>query len=335
MLFSRGMKVCHWSLLNNSGMNRVAESMVAAEKALGIDSHLCNSMEGDLTKLDQYLDADIHVSHTHVQNAFRKRIKKPYKIVWVAHGTPEHVFQTAVEEGQNKGYGHADGWMLCTNWLRTADACITFWPRHQAIWKSLCDKNTEVTLVPLGVDRGFWKPVPSRGKYAGTPSLFTAENAHTIKWPLDLFLAWPWVYPHLEGNPKLHSVYLPNDMHRWFFPLVNRNGCSYASHITGQTFDNENLRNAFVSTDFYIGLVRYGDFNRVCLEAAACGSKLISYRGNQYADFWVTEGDQRIIALELRDILSGKTKPRADKLPVPDSSDTAKAMLELYTQLLK
>jgi glycosyltransferase involved in cell wall biosynthesis len=329
------MKVCHWSLFNKSGMNRVAESMVQAEKALGIDSHLCNSLEGDMAKLDAFLDADVHVSHTHLQDAFRKRIKKPYKVVWVAHGTPEHVFTTAVEEGRNKGYGHADGVMLCMNWLRTADAIVTFWPRHGAIWQSLCDKHTKVDVIPLGVDKNFWKPVPTRGKFSGSPSLFTAENSHAIKWPLDLFLMWPWVYPQLEGNPKLHAIYLPNDMHRWFFPLINRNGCSYASHVSGQVFDHDNLRNAFVSTDYYIGLVRYGDFNRVCLEAAACGAKLISYRGNPHAHYWITEGDQRAMAEELIDILSGKTPPFEKVAPVPDVAETAKAMLEIYDRILK
>lgn len=328
------MKVCHWAMLNKSGMHRVAESIVAAEKALGIDSHLCDAMTSDWATLDKYLDADIHVSHTHIQDVFRAAIKKKHKIVWVGHGTPEHVFQSAVEEGSRKSYGHADGLMLCMNWLRTADACVTFWPRHQAIWQSLCDKGREVQCVPLGVDKTFWKPIPTQGKYAGEISLFTAENCHYIKWPLDLFILWPWVYPHLTKRALLHSAYLPNDMHRWFFPLVNRNGTSYASHISPIAFSHENLRNAFVSTDYYIGLVRYGDFNRVCLEAAACGSKLISYRGNEYADFWVTEGDQRIMAAELIAILNGVTKPREKKLQVPDISETAAAMAKIYDKLL-
>jgi len=322
-------------MLNKSGMHRVAESIAQAEKAAGIDSHLCDSMEADLSKFDHLLDADIHVSHTHLQDAMRARLTKAAKIVWVAHGTPEHVFQSAVEEGTRKGYGHADGLMLCMNWLRTADAVVTFWPRHQAIWQSLCDKNTVVDCVPLGVDKSFWKPEPSRGKYAGTPSLFTAENAHYIKWPLDLFMLWPWVYPNVPGRPILHSAYLPNDMHRWFFPLVNRNGCSYAAHISPIAFSHAELKNAFISTDYYIGLVRYGDFNRVCLEAAACGSKLISYRGNEYADFWLTEGDQRVMALELISILKGETKPREKKKLVPAIEDTAAGMTAIYERLLR
>ena len=302
---------------------------MAAERAIGLDSHLVNVQETSEAVLETTVDADVHVSHTHFPEAMKRRVTRPLKIVWVGHGTPEHVFQSSVEEGLTHRYGHGDGWMLAQHWLQTADACVTFWPRHQAIWQSLCDKGRVVHCVPLGVDRAFWAPVPSRGKYAGTPSLYTGENCHYIKWPLDLFILWPWVYPHLAGNPVLHAVYLPNDQHRWFFPLVNRNGCSYGAHISSIALAHEDLRNTYVSVDYVIGLVRYGDFNRVSLEANACGAKTISYAGNLHSDFWLLEGDQRVIAKELIEILSGRVEPRP-KTPVPQMSETATAMLKVY-----
>jgi hypothetical protein len=190
-----------------------------------------------------------------------------------------------------------------------------------------------VDLVPLGLDKAFWKPGPSRGKFSGEPSLFTSENCHYIKWPLDLFLMWPWVYPQVNGNPCLHAAYLPTDQHRWFFPLINRNGASYASHVSPLAFQSEDLRNVFYSVDFVIGLVRYGDFNRLSLEANASGAKTISYRGNVYADFWLTEGDQREMTKELVSILNGQTEPRA-KETVPDIVETAIAMKAIYERIL-
>jgi hypothetical protein len=325
------MKIAHWTIRNNSGMARVAESCVASEKALGYDSILCNPQ--DASTFDAGLDADIHVSHTHFPDSMRKRVKKPLKIVWVCHGTPEHIFQGSVEEGAKKSYGHSDGWMLTQNWLRTADAIVTFWPRHQAIWQSLCDKGRAVHCIPLGVDKNFWKPLPTRGKFAGSPSVLTCENQHTIKWSLDLFMAWgPWIAPNVKGEARLHHPYLPNDMHRWFFPMVNRNGTSYWSHISPIAFDHDTLRNAFCSTDFFLGMVRYGDFNRLCLEANASGAKTISYAGNPYSDYWITEGDQRVFAAELVNILNGEVEPRKKEI-VPDVSETAKAMIEIYKNL--
>lgn len=329
------MRVAHWSIGNKSGMNRVAESLVDAEKKLGVDAVWANPQD----KETWVYDADIHVSHTHLPELvsgskdpfpFFEKKKKQTPVVWVSHGTPDHVFQNSFEQAQ-AGYGHHDGWMLVQNWLRVAHACVTFWDRHWQIWQSMCQRGRKVHCFPLGVDKEFWKPVESKGKYAGNPSIMTAENQHYIKWSWDLFVLYPWIAEELT-EATLHQFYLPNDSHRWFFPLANSNGSSYRSHITSSALDHENLRNAFNSVDYYIGLVRYGDFNRISLEANASGCKTISYRGNPYSDFWIAEGDQREMAKELLAILKGEVEPR-QKEPVVDISETAKSMIELYKTL--
>jgi hypothetical protein len=161
--------------------------------------------------------------------------------------------------------------------------------------------------------------------------VFTAENCYEIKWPLDALIAWPWVTKQV-AEARLHAIYLPRDQHRWWFPLVNRNGASFYSHLSPQVFTDTGLRNAFCSTDYYLSLVKYGDASRASLEAAACGATVISYRGNPYATHWVTEGDQRILALELIAILSGQTAPRTPA-PVPTHADMVAASLDLYRRL--
>lgn len=324
------MKVAHWTMFNKSGMFRMAESFAKAEGALGVDSWLVDCQDPNGYK--EILDADIHVIHTHFPDDVRHQLKKPLKLVWVGHGSVEHVFQSSVESGLKGGYGSGDSWALCQYWMQQADALVTFWPRQQALWKSLCDKKTIVDCVPMGVERDFWRPVPSAGKYMGSPSVFTAENCHYVKWPLDLLLCWPWVWPEIP-NTFLHAIYIPNDQHKWFFPLMNRNGARFKTIATGAVLDPTGLRNAFCSTDFFIGLVRYGDFNRLSLEASACGAKTISYVGNNYADFWIHEGDQRVMAKELIAILKGDVEPR-EKLAVPSIEDTAKAMINIYRRIL-
>lgn len=311
-------------------MARVAESLVQAEKCLGLDSHLCNVQE---TKdWDSLCDADVHVSHTHFPDQMRKRLTKPLKLVWIGHGTPEHTFQHSVEDGKGDNYGHGDSWMLMQYWLQHADARVTFWPRHHAIYETMVDKGTTVDLIPLGVDREFWGGGVSKGKYAGTPSVWTGENPHWIKHPLDLFLLWPWVWKELDGA-SLHACYVARDQHRWVAPLVNRNGAAFGMHWSPITWAHEDLRNVFKSIDFFIGLVRYGDFNRLCLEANAAGATTISYAGNPYSDYWVSEGDQREIAKQLIAILKNDVEPRV-KDPVPDFMDTAKAMQAIYARIL-
>jgi hypothetical protein len=131
----------------------------------------------------------------------------------------------------------------------------------------------------------------------------------------------------------LHANYLPRDQHRWFMPLINRNGASYKSYIGAAPLAQPDLINALCSTDFFIGLVRYGDFNRLSMEAKACGAKVISYSGNEYADYWIPEGDQRVMAEHLVKILKGETPARKDVLEAPDIADTAARMKELYESL--
>jgi hypothetical protein len=309
-------------------MHRVAESIALAEKGLGLDSQLVDcSVRSD--EWENAVDADVFVVHTHLPNEVQKKSKA--KVVWVAHGTPDHVFQSSVEYGSGSPYGHADPFMLMQHWLRNADARVTFWPRHQWYYQRLVDKGIKIHCVPLGVDKAFWAGGASRGKYEGTPSLFQAENPHYIKWPFDLLTIIPEVFEQLDGA-KFHCVYLPRDMHRWFFPLVNGNGSAYWSHLSPITFPHEELRNVFKSVDFQIGLVRYGDFNQLSLQANAAGATTISYAGNDHSDYWMTEGDQRFMAKQLLSILDGSTSPRS-KTPVPDILETASAMKSLYEEL--
>lgn len=325
------LKIAHWSMWNTSGMFAVAEALSQMECALGLDSWLVNI--ADDKGWSEVLDADIHVIHTHLPDAVRQQLIKPLKTVFIAHGTPEYVFRKSVEEGLNRGYGAGDSWQLVQYWMQHSDAIITFWERHQKIWKSLCDKNTIVDCFPMGVNKAFWSPVPSLGKYLGSPSLFTAENCDQTKWPLDLFFMWSWVWKEIP-TAHLHSIYLPTDQHRWWYPLMNRNGSGFKTISAGVIFDKDSLRNAFCSTDYFIGLVRYGDANLLSLQAAACGAKLITYKGNPYADFWISEGDQRTMGEELLAILKGEVQPR-EKQQVIDVQETTKNMIRIYERLTK
>jgi glycosyltransferase involved in cell wall biosynthesis len=314
-------------------MHRVAESIHVCEKYdFGLDSYLCNLHTSNRDAFDCVLDADIHVTHTHFPDFFRRklnRLGKRYKLVYVAHGTPEHVFEGSVTAGLHEGYGHGDSWMLMQYFLQHADLRVTFWPRHQVILQSLCDKGTKVHCVPLGIDRNQFGPQNVKRVLSGEPALLTAENSHRIKWPLDLFIAWPWVYDAVDGDPVLHVLQMPTDKHRWFFPLVNRNGASYGSHISPISYRTEELVVRLNACDFYLNLVQKGDFNKIGLEAAACGKPVISYTGNPYAAYWVPEGDQRVLAGALIDILNGVTAPRKPD-PVPDIKDTVSALIKLY-----
>lgn len=325
------MKVCHWTMFNGSGMNAVAESCVESEKRLGLDSHLVRCDVIDDPSWANAYDADIHVSHTHVPDVARKRFKKGWKLVCVFHGTPEHVYQGSVEAGEHGRYAPPNSLMIMQHDLQCSHARVTFWERHQAIYQTMVDWGTKVHCVPLGVDREFWQGGASRGKYAGTPSVWTGENQHYIKWVLDLALMWPWIAKEIDGI-CLHACYNPFDQHRYLFPLVHRNQAYYAGHFGAWTYPHDELRNIFKSIDFFVGLVRYGDHNRLCLEANAAGATTISYAGNPYSDYWVPEGDQRVTAKALVKIFRGET-PKREKTPAPDFLETAEAFKRIYEEI--
>lgn len=316
-------------------MANVAETMSAGERAIGLDSHVANSWEGKRDDhIDKHRDADIHFSHTYIPDWFLKAVPRDrFKIAWIGHGTPEVVFSGAVRDGGPSGgppaHGINDGLMLQQYYLSHADIIVTHWARHAAIYRTMVDRRTPIHFVPMGIDLDFWQRVPSQGKFAGEPSILCCENGYDIKWPFDLLIAWPWVYPRIPSDVSLHITRLQNDQHRWWFPLVNRNGSSYACHISNIFWDKPGLRHTFSSVDYQIGLVQKGDFNRTSLEANACGCKTISYRGNIYSDYWIDEGDQRVIADQLTDILLGRVAPR-QKTKVPSHLDTARMMKVIY-----
>jgi hypothetical protein len=331
------MKTAHFTAYNGSGMNSVAETCVAAERAIGIDAHLINiQRESDWSRA---FDADVHIAHTHWPDfyqgkSFRRRLTKEPKIVTLFHGTPEFVVRdTMGAHRHNPKHGLGDGIMMLMHWLQKSDARITFWPRHQAIYQSMVDRGSEVHCLPMGVDRAFWAKGQRNGDWPGNPSVWTGENPHIIKDPLDLILMWPWIYPQLEGG-SLHVCYLAENIHRTFAPLINRLDAGYAMHWSAFTFSHPKLRDVFKSIDFFVGLVRYGDHNRVQLEASAAGARTISYRGNPYTDYWITEGDQRVMAMEMLSILRGDVAPRKDKSPVPDMEETARGMQDVYKSVL-
>lgn len=307
-------------------MHRVAEDICNAEIALGYDS-VCqmSDIEADW---EGGMGGDVHIAHSHVPDRVRA---KGGKIVWVGHGTPEHCFNDTVEAGLHQAINPHNTLMLVQYWIQNADAMVTFWPRHQKIWQQFCDKGRIIDCVPLGVNKEFWKPIESRGKYLGTPSLMTAENCHPIKWPLDLIIAWPWITEQIN-DARLHCAYLPLDQQRYWYPFIHRNGAYFRMVMTHGAYNHTDLRNAFVSIDYYIGLVRYGDFNRINLEAKASGCKTISYSGNPYSDYWIDEGDQTIFTEQIVKILRNEVEPRETK-EVPDIMETAKQMIKIYERI--
>lgn len=329
------MIIRHWSAKNTSGMHHVAQACAEAETRLG---HTASVVDvANTTEWEAAATADIHVCHTHfpdkMRAVVRNRTGHDARVVFTPHGTPEHIMANATSAVEHPGYGPADGWMMLRHWLKVADAVVTFWPRHQAIYQSMVHRNVPIDCVPMGVDLAFWQGGKDMGHYAGSPAVWTSENQHQIKWALDLLIAWPWVTAKVP-QARLHAHYIPNGMHRFFIDLANTNGAGFHSYLSGGVFGHAQLKDMWKSFDFFLSPVRYGDHNNLMMQARAVGLPIISYAGNPYATHWIAEGDQRTMAEELVAIFEGQRVAR-DPLPAPDLSDMATAMIAVYERVMR
>lgn len=317
-------------------MHHVAASMARAELAQGVEARLVDPFDPAQQGWDLTLDADIHVSHTNIPerigaHVFQQSCTKPYRWVFPIHGTPEHVFESSIQDASTNGYNTGVSYAQHQWGMQNADAIMTFVPRHQWLYQIGTDKHTIVDLIPMGIDTHFWTGGASPGKYAGLPSFFSCENQHAFKWGIYLMRMWSRVR---EGLPSavLHVANLPTNIQRFADMLVARYGARGV--VAGSwRYDHPQLRDIMRSMDFYVSPVRYGDVNRACLEASAAGLRVISYPGNDYADYWMHEGDDRLTARDLIEIGKGEIAPRS-KTPVPTEADMARAAINVYERVL-
>ncbi len=312
--------------------------MARAELAMGVEARCLDPFDPAQKFWDWALDADVHIGHTHIPDifngkSFRKSCTKPFKWVFPVHGTPEIVFESSVKDAEQNGYNTGTSFAHHQISMQNADAIVTFWSRHQALYKLATDKHTIVDLIPMGLDVEFWKGGASQGKYLGKPSFLSCENQYPFKWSVEIIRLWPWVRAELD-EAYLHATNLPGTLQRFVDVLAARYGSLYGGIYGSWNYDPTNLRNILKQIDFYISPVRYGDHNRMSLEAAAAGAKVISFEGNEYADFWMREGDQRRIAHDIIAIGKGDVEPRADKKPVPTEREMAEAAVNVYERIL-
>lgn len=321
------MKSLHWCSPNNSGMHHVAASMVRAELALGVEARMLDPHDSTKTGWELAAEADIHINHTHLPDEFRH---KPF--VFPHHGTPELIFELSVRESEGNPYNAGTGQAQHFRLMQDADAIVCFVPRHRDIFDLMTDKHTIVDLVPMGMDTAFWSAGVSPGRYAGKPSFLSCENAYPFKWAVDFLRVWKWVRDEL-ADATLHVTNLPTNTLEQVKIMTARTGAVYGTVAGSWSYDANNLRNIFKQVDFYLSCVRFGDFNRMSMEAGASGLPVISYPGNPYADYWITEGDIRSAVKDLIAIGKGDVQPRA-KAPIPSEQDMGQAMVHIYERVL-
>jgi hypothetical protein len=339
------MKITHWAFDNGSGLSAVAASMARAEVARGHYSVVTDPLDPQEGGWIDALDSDVHVLHggfprTIGGKSFRKALTKPLALVYVMHSPPEYLFEHSVAEGVTNGYGAGMEWHRHQRLMQIADGLVTFCPRHQALYELATDKATIVDLIPMGMDLEFWRTSegpqyidPMVTVLEGEPRFLTCENQFPFKSAYDILRVWPWVRAELE-TATLHASNMPCDTEKWFWTLINRTGAIEGLFCGSWRYSKRELRGRFQNASFYVSPVRFGDSTRTNYEASAAGARVISYPGNEWADFWMHEGDHRRMARDLIAIGRGDVEPRPDKKPIPSEDDMAVAAIAVYERIL-
>jgi hypothetical protein len=334
------MKIRHWVIQNQSGMHHLALAVAEGERRLGHDALVVDAANDDLWGDPAHRDADVYGIHSRIPSAviggIRNASGKAPRLVFYSHGIPEHLIELSVLDFNAVDKPNPiDLWAMTRYWLKEADAFVVFCPRQQALYNTMLPRERRVDCVPLGVDRAFWSTEPNTiERLRGEPAVWMSENQNRIKWALDVLLAWPSVAAKVP-SVYLHAHWIPMDLHRFFVDLANTNGATYHATITPKFYGHETLRMFWAGCDYMLATTRYGDNTCVTMQAEAAGLKTISYPGNEHASYWISEGDQRVMAAQLADIFTGTTPPRADKLPVPDITDMAKATIAVYSRTMR
>lgn len=331
------IKTVHWVSPNNSGMHHVAASMARAELAIGVEARVLDPHDASESGWELALEADVHINHTHLPDtiggkSFKRSSLKPLTTVFVHHGTPEVIFDIAVKESEGNPYNAGTGMAQHFRLMQESDATVCFVPRHRDLLDLMTDKATKIDCVPMGMDAAFWSGGINQGRYTGKPSFYNCENAYPFKWAVDFLRVWRWVWDEIPGA-TLHVTHLPTNTLEQVKMMTSRSGAVYGTVAGSWKYDAMNLRNIFTQVDFYLSTVRYGDFNRMSMEAGSSGLKVISYLGNPYADYHIREGDIRESVKDLIAIGKGEVAPR-DKTPIPSERDMAEAMVNVYERIL-
>ncbi len=305
---------------NGTGLNRAVEELVDAEKRIGLDSILLDPRVG--LEIDAGEGVDVHVIHSNLPDGYHGHPRK----VFFAHASPEHCVTYELRAAADMPFS------ATMYWLRAAEVTVTQWPRHKRIWDLYLPAGREVELVPAGIDTRVWNPEGPKIDLPGKPSFLYSESWFEIKRPTEFMWAFCALARDKKGSAaKVHFLNVPEgQMPFWSTNLEHMNLRRWVVTFQGWQQD---MAPVYRGANVLIQPSLCGDFSRTCLEALACGMKVLARKGSDYATY-TCDWDWESVGAKLLQIVDGTAEvERTWETAQLDILPVAERMAEIYDRL--
>lgn len=286
------LRICHWNLWGprHSGMYETVRELIAAENQIeGVLAGMCVVPTETATQREKnahlqggfvdplhpemrtqswgwaYKRADIHVIHY----SFDLRLGRLKPKVFMAHGTPEAVIESAVRNPANKNM------LAGAQWIDKFEATIVTSSRAKQFWEVFDSSGKKVHQVNKGIDLEWWQRSGTITDLPGKPSVLYGEVWRGIKHPTLLFYAVNEIYKR-NKEVQLNAWSMGTARKFWeqfimqagFQDLIGR----------GRIYEVQDYPEHLYSRgDVLVSPVSAGDLSRVAQEAMACGCPVVSW----------------------------------------------------------
>jgi glycosyltransferase involved in cell wall biosynthesis len=217
--------------------------------------------------------------------------------------------------------------------LKTIKGTVTFWKRHQEIWKPF-NRDLICEYVPGGVDLDHYTPLGEKERLPGEFNGIYAEMYRYVKHPLFVYCAMAKVH---ETNPglRLYGFGCKEGQIQLWSNILSQTGW----HNFAPKFGNlhSHIEKIYRGNDFLLSPCP--DSSRVSKEALACGMPVIS-KCDEFTDYVMTDDIQNIadtVEKMINDLKDDTIKVRKNARKIAednfDINNTAKGMIKIYNNI--
>jgi len=295
------LRIAHWSLWGprRSGMYETVRELISAENRIeGVLAGMCAVPSAGTSQREKnahfqggfvdtqhpemrtqdwgwgYKFADIHVIHF----SFDLKLGRLKPKVFMAHGTPEAVIESALREPGSGKRSLLSG----AEWIDKFEATIVTSQRAKQFWEVFDSSGKKMHIVNKGIDLEWWQRSGTKADLPGKPSVLYGEVWRGIKHPARLFYAVNELYER-NKEVRLNPWSLGPSRQFWEEFVIQAGFQDFlgANRIPGV---QEYPEHYYSRGDVLVSPVQAGDLSRVAQEALACGCPVVSWDTDPFGE---------------------------------------------------